>query len=297
MHLAQGHQDRYGMHHKTPQKDRLHILKDPKWPPKTKKVFSADKDLFWKAYLWRRQDVFIAPAKPSCRAGDWAHALPHAERVWYHYTNCPLQAEAPRGAQKALFFRLWARVFLALCFLIGVCCVSSFLVLCGGVSAFVVRGACTYGSLLEPAPTALMSALMKMYLRRRRCIYEGVSADEDVFMKAKMYLWRCQRWRRCIYYEAEDVFMKVSALTKMHLWRRRCIYEGVSADEDVFMKAKMYSWRCPRWQRCVYEGKDVFMKVSVLTKMYSWRRRCIPDGVIADEDAYMNEGEGVSANG
>ena len=66
--------------------------------------------------------------------------------------------------KKALFFRLWARAFLALCFLIGVCCVSSFLVLCGGVSAFVVRGACTYGSLLEPAPAALMSALMKMYL-------------------------------------------------------------------------------------------------------------------------------------
>ena len=91
-----------------------------------------------------------------------------------------------------------------------------------------------------------VSALTKMYLWRRRCIYEGVSADEDVFMKAKMYLWRCQRWRRCIY-EGEDVFMKVSALmTKMYLWRRRCIYEGGQrwrADKDVFMKAKMYSWR------------------------------------------------------
>ena len=48
----------------------------------------------------------------------------------------------------------------------------------------------------------------KMYLWRRRCIYEGVSADEDVFMKAKM------------------------------MWR--CIYEGVRADEDVFMSF----WPC-----------------------------------------------------
>ena len=222
--------------------------------------------------LWRPISIYEAPAKPSCRAGDWAQGLPHAERVWYHYTNCPLQAEAPRGAQKALFFRLWARVFLALCFLIGVCCVSSFLVLCGGVSAFVVRGACTYGSLLEPAPTALMSALTKMYLWRRRCIYEGVSADEDVFiMKPKMYSWRCQRWRRCIY-EGEDVFMKASALTKMYLWRRRCIHEGVRADKDVFMKAKMYLWRCQCWQRCIHDGEDVFLTVSLLTKMYLWMK-------------------------
>ena len=130
------------------------------------------------------------------------------------------------------------------------------------------------------------SALTKMYLWRRRCIYEGVSADEDVFMKAKMYLWRCQRWRRCIY-EGEDLFMKVSALTKMYSWRRRCIHEGVSADEDVFMKAKMYSLRCQRWRRCIYEGEDVFMKASALTKMYLWRRRCIYEGVSADEDVFM----------
>jgi len=58
--------------------------------------------------------------------------------------------------------------------------------------------------------------------------------------------------------------MKVSALTKMYLWRRRCIHEGVSADEDVFMKAKMYSWRwlaLTCWQRCIYEGEDVSLKV------------------------------------
>ena len=104
-------------------------------------------------------------------------------------------------------------------------------------------------------------ALTKMYLWRRRCIYEGV-------------------WRRCIY-EGEDVFMKVSALTKMYLWRRRCIYEGVSADEDVFMKAKMYLWRCQRWRRCIYEGEDVFIKVSALTKMHLWRRRCIHEYTFA----------------
>ena len=115
-------------------------------------------------------------------------------------------------------------------------------------------------------------------------------AHADVFMKAKMYLWRCQRWRRCILYDGEDVFMKMSALTKMYLWSedvfikaspwRRCIcanYEG----EDV------YSWRCQRWRRCIYEGEDVFMKVSALTKMYLWRRRCIHEGVSANEDVFM----------
>ena len=26
--------------------------------------------------------------------GDWTQGLPHAERVWYHYTNCPVNPES-----------------------------------------------------------------------------------------------------------------------------------------------------------------------------------------------------------
>ena len=124
-----------------------------------------------------------------------------------------------------------------------VCVVSlpfwSFLVMSGPLA---VTGACwnlswtwweaspTPPPLHTTTPTAPMSALTKMYL----WIFMKVSADEDVFMKAKVYLWRCQRWRRCIY-ECEGVFMKVSALTKMYLWRRRCVYEGITL-------TKMYLW-------------------------------------------------------
>ena len=30
------------------------------------------------------------PTMVDSSYGDWAQGLPHAERVWYHYTNCPL---------------------------------------------------------------------------------------------------------------------------------------------------------------------------------------------------------------
>ena len=291
---------------------------------------SADEDVFIKAKacqrwrscidegvsvrmcLFRKGSIYESPAKPSCRAGDWAQGLPHAERVWYHYTNCPLQVEAPLGGSKEVSGCLsWlaGRVFLPV--LLLWCVLRLFLF---GPSWWCLG----LWRLLEPAGTCperagkpvplnhhsiplhqlppcqrgrrciyegegvfmKVSALTKMYLWMRRCIYEGVSADEDVFMNAKMYSWRCQRWRRC-FYEGEDVFMKASALTKMYLWRRRCIYEGVSADEDVFTNAKMYSWRCQRWRRCIYEGEDVFMKVSALTKMYLWMRKCIHEYIFA----------------
>ena len=83
----------------------------------------------------------------------------------------------------------------------------------------------------------------KMYLWRRRCIYER----EDVFMK-----------RRCVY-EGEDVFMK----RKMYLWRKDVFMKGKMYlwSEDVFMKGKMYLWR----GRCIYEGK-----------MYLWREKKNP---------------------
>ena len=263
------------------------------------------------------QSLGLSPAPPAC----WAGVIP--------LDQLPLASRGPSWRLERGFGLLvlaWRGVFFCPCCFFGVCCVSSFLVLPGDVWAF---GGCW--SLLEPVlnvvgsqsrstttPYHYTNCPTKMHVWRRRCIrciYEGVSADEDVFMNAKMYSWRFQRWRRCIY-ECEDVFMKVSALTKMYLWRRRCIhegvsadedvfiwrrrciYEGVSADEDVFMKAKMYLWRCQRWRRCIYEGEDVFMKVlewtcwqrciyegedvsmkvvspDVLTKMYLWRRRCI----------------------
>ena len=232
--------------------------------------------------LFRKGSIYESPAKPSWRAGDWAQGLPHAERVWYHYTNCPLQVEAPLGGSKEVSGCLsWlaGRVFLPVLLLWCVLCLFLF-----GPSWWCLG----LWRLLEPAGTCPERAGKPVPLHHHSIPLHQLPP--------------CQRGRRCNY-EGEDVFMKASALTKMYLWMRRCIYEGVSADEDVFMNAKMYSWRCQRWRRCIYEGEDVFMKASALTKMYLWRqrciyvsaltkmylwmRRCIHEGVSADEDVFM----------
>ena len=40
-------------------------------------------------FPWRKRSM-------HGQSGDWAQGLPHAERVWYHCTNCPLEKRAKR---------------------------------------------------------------------------------------------------------------------------------------------------------------------------------------------------------